>query len=152
MNLFLDLFTNKIFLAPASAWFVAQVLKVIINTVKSGFEKERMIGGGGMPSTHSATVTGLIIITGLTYGLAGFEFAMALFFGIVVIYDARGVRYEAQRMGKALNNLNDERKEEGKQPLDIKRFKEQLGHNVLEIIVGIIIGLIAAIIVYNLPF
>ncbi len=151
MNFLVDLFTNKIFLAPAAGWFIAQVIKVIIDTVKSGFCKERLYGGGGMPSSHSATVTGLIIITGALYGGASFEFVIALFFGIVVIYDARGVRFETQRQGKALNNLNEERKEEGKQPLEIKRFKEKLGHTIPEIIVGMIIGIICAVVVYHLP-
>ena len=152
MHFLADLFTNKIFLAPASAWFFAQVIKVIIDTFKSGFCKERLIGGGGMPSSHAATVTGLIIITGATFGTGSFQFVMALFWGIIVIYDARGVRYETQRQGKALNNLNEERKEEGKQPLDIIKFKEKLGHTVPEMIAGIILGIICAVIVYHIPF
>ena len=119
MQFLADLFTNKVFLAPASSWFFAQIIKVVIDSIKSGFCKERLIGGGGMPSSHAATVTGLIVITGAIYGGSSFEIAMALFFGFIVIYDARGVRYETQRQGRALNNLNDERKEEGKQPLDI---------------------------------
>ncbi len=152
MNFLQELFTNKIFLAPASAWFFAQLIKVIIDTVRSGFCKERLYGGGGMPSSHGATVTALMLITGVTYGAGSFEFVMALFFGFIVIYDARGVRYETQRQGKALNNLNYERQEEGKQPLDVKKFKEQIGHTVPEIIIGIIIGIICTVVVYHLPF
>ena len=94
MQFLADLFTNKVFLAPASAWFFAQIIKVVIDSIKSGFCKERLIGGGGMPSSHAATVTGLIVITGAIYGGSSFEIAMALFFGFIVIYDARGVRYE----------------------------------------------------------
>ncbi|SFH81993.1 hypothetical protein SAMN04487830_10962 [Pseudobutyrivibrio sp. OR37] len=147
-----DLFTNKIFLAPASAWFLAQILKVVIDTVKSGFCKERLIGGGGMPSSHAATVTGLVVITAILYGGASFEFTMALFFAFIVIYDARGVRYETQRQGKALNNLNDERQEEGKQPLDIIKFKEKLGHTIPELVAGMVLGIVCAVVVYHLPF
>lgn len=152
MQFLADLFTNKVFLAPASAWFFAQIIKVVIDSVKSGFCKERLIGGGGMPSSHAATVTGLIVITGAIYGGSSFEIAMALFFGCIVIYDARGVRYETQRQGRALNNLNDERKEEGKQPLDIIKFKEKLGHTVPELVAGIILGIICAVVVYHIPF
>lgn len=151
MQFLADLFTNKVFLAPASSWFFAQIIKVVIDSVKSGFCKERLIGGGGMPSSHAATVTGLIVITGAIYGGSSFEIAMALFFGFIVIYDARGVRYETQRQGRALNNLNDERKEEGKQPLDIIKFKEKLGHTVSELVAGIILGIICAVVVYHLP-
>ncbi len=152
MNFLKEVFTNNIFLGAAGSWFVAQVIKVLIDTFKSGFCKERLYGGGGMPSTHSATVTGLLVVTTATFGPSSFEFVMALFFAIIVIYDAANVRYETERQGRALNNLNEERKEEGKQPLNIKKFKEKLGHNVPEIIAGIIIGLIGGIIAYNLPF
>jgi acid phosphatase family membrane protein YuiD len=151
MHFLADLFTNKVFLAPASAWFIAQVLKIIISTVKSGFNVERLVGGGGMPSSHSAIVTALMLITAAIFGGGSFEFVMALFFCFIVIYDGRGVRYETQRQGKALNNLNDERQEEGKQPLDILKFNEKIGHTVPEIIAGIIIGIICAGVVYHLP-
>ena len=146
-----NLITNKIFLAPASAWFIAQLLKVIIDTAKGGFSKERLVGGGGMPSSHASTVTALAGITGLFYGAGSFEFVMTLFFGLVVIYDARGVRFETQRQGKALNNLNEERSEEGKQPLDIIKFKEKMGHTFPELVVGILIGIACVLVVYHLP-
>lgn len=152
MKIIVELFTNKYFLAPASGWFFAQIIKVIVDTVKSGFCKERLIGGGGWPSSHSATVTALMIITAALKGVDSFEFVMALFFGIVVIYDARGIRYEGQRHGKALNNLNEERIEEGKQPLDVVKFKEKLGHTIPEILAGIVLGIICAIVVYHLNF
>ena len=151
MSYITDLFTNKVFLAPASAWLAAQIIKIVIDTIKGGFRKERLYNtGGGMPSSHAATVTSLAIITALTFGTNSIEFAMALFFGIIVIHDARGVRYEAQRLGRALNNLNEERQEEGKQPLDIIKFKEKLGHTIPEIVFGMIIGVIAALIVNHI--
>ena len=93
MHFLVDLFTNKIFLAPAMAWLCAQVIKIVVDSVRSGFCKERFVVGGGMPSSHAATVTGLAIITAAIYGTGSFEFAIALFFGITVICDARGVRY-----------------------------------------------------------
>ena len=152
MGFLAALFTNKVFLAPAAGWFFAQVIKVIIDSVRSGFAIERLIGGGGMPSSHAATVTALVGITAALFGPASFEFAIALFFACIVIYDARGVRYETQRQGKALNNLNYERQEEGKQPLDITKFKEKMGHTIPELVVGMIIGAICAVVVYHLPF
>ena len=147
-----DLLTNKIFIAPALAWIIAQLFKVVIDSCKYGFCKERLYGAGGMPSSHSATVVALLIITEFWYGAGSFEFAIAFFFAAITLYDARGVRFETQRQGKALNNLNDEREEEGKQPLDIKRFKEKMGHTMPELLAGAVIGLICALIVYYLPF
>lgn len=152
MSFLIDWFTNKIFLAPASAWFIAQLLKVLIDTYKCGFQLERLGGGGGMPSSHSATMLGLIVVTGATYGGGSFEFVMALFFGIIVIYDALHIRYEGQRHGVALNNLNEERVEAGKQPLDVRPFKEKLGHTMPEVIAGALIGVICALVVLALPF
>lgn len=61
MNMLMDLITNRIFVATAAAWLVAQVLKVIIDAAKNGFSAERLTGSGGMPSSHSATVTGLVV-------------------------------------------------------------------------------------------
>ena len=152
MQYIVDLFTNKLFLAPASAWIISQIIKTLIDCYRSGFCKERFVGGSGMPSSHVATVTGLVIITGIYFGTGGFEFVMALVLGIIVICDARGVRYETQRQGRALNNLNEERLEQGKQPLEIYKFKEKLGHTIPEVIAGIIIGVICTIVVYHLPF
>ena len=147
-----DLFTNKLFLATASAWIISQIIKILIDCYKSGFCKERLVGGSGMPSSHAAAVTGLVIITGIYYGTGSFEFVIALVLGIIVVCDPRGVRYETQRQGRALNNLNEERLEQGKQPLDINKFKEKLGHTIPELIAGIIIGVACGVGVYHLPF
>ena len=152
MSHLVALFTSKYFLAPTIGWAVAQLLKMIIDTFRSGFSKERFKSNTGMPSSHGAIVAALIIITGLLKGTGSFEFAVVLFFGSIVLFDATGVRFETQRQGKALNNLNEERKEEGKQPLDIIKFKEKLGHTVPELIAGIILGIICAVIVYHIPF
>lgn len=148
----LDLLLNKMFIAPVVAWVIAQAIKILIDCYICGFNKERIGESGGMPSSVAATVVALIVITGACIGTGSFEFAMAFFFGFITLYDARGVRFETQRQGKALNNLNDEREEEGKQPLEIKRFKEKVGHTMSELVVGGIIGLVSAVVVYYLPF
>ncbi len=149
---FVDFITNKVIVAPAISWLVAHIIKIIVGCYRSGFSKERFYLGGGMPSSHGAGITALVIITGALYGSASFEFAVSLLFGIVVLYDEIGVRFESQRQGKALNNLNYERKEEGKQPLDVIKFKEKIGHTMPELLAGMAIGLIFGIIVYYLPF
>ena len=150
MSHLVALFTSKYFLAPAIGWAVAQCLKMIIDTFRSGFSKERFKSNTGMPSSHGAIVAALIVITGILKGTGSFEFAVVLFFGSIVLFDATGVRFETQRQGKALNNLNEERKEEGKQPLDIIKFKEKMGHTVPEILAGMVIGIICAAVVLHL--
>ena len=151
MEYVLQLLTNKVLIGTVAAWFIAQLLKVIIDTVKNGFSAERLTGGGGMPSSHSATVTALVTSTALVYGFGGFEFVMALFFAIIVIYDARGVRLETQRQSEMLNKINDEREASGKGRLYNKKYREKLGHTIPEIIAGLAIGLIVGIFVANLP-
>ena len=78
MNIIMDLVTNRILVATVAAWFVAQFLKVLFDTIKNGFSVERLTGSGGMPSSHSATVTGLVVSTAIVEGVGGFPFVMAM--------------------------------------------------------------------------
>ena len=107
MKFLTDLLTNRIFLSAAFGWLVAQTAKVMIAFFKKEFKAERLVGGGGMPSSHSATVTGLCVSTAYFYGAGGFEFVMALFFSFIVIYDALGVRLETGREAEILNRLRE---------------------------------------------
>lgn len=152
MGFFAELITNKIFVAPTVAWIVAQLIKMLVDVCKYGFNKENIYAKTGMPSSLAALVSAFIIITGIIYGGGSFEFALTFFVGFITLYDSRGVRYETSRHGKALNNLNEEREEEGKQPLDIIRFKEKVGHTLPELVAGILVGLVCAIIIFYLPF
>lgn len=150
MNMLMDLITNRIFVATAAAWLVAQVLKVIIDAAKNGFSAERFTGSGGMPSSHSATVTGLVVSTAIVEGLGGFPFVMALFFAIIVIYDAAGVRMETGREAQLLNRLLERDKAEGREPLYEGNLREKMGHTIPEIIVGMILGAVVAVIVCSI--
>ena len=95
MSFLNDLLHNQIFVAAVLGWLVAQVLKTIIHMiVNKQFVAERMVGGGGMPSSHSATVCALATATGMRYGGGSFEFAVAIMLAIIVMYDAMGVRRE----------------------------------------------------------
>jgi hypothetical protein len=136
--------------STAAAWFLAQLLKVIIDACKNGFSAERLTGGGGMPSSHAATVTGLTVSTAIVYGVNGFEFVMALFFAFIVMYDAAGVRMETGREAKVLNQLNEQRKKEGEESLLEKPLREKMGHTVPELIAGMVIGIAVAVLVCNL--
>ena len=86
-----DLVNNRIFMASVSGWLVAQILKTIIHMwFNRKFVAERLVGSGGMPSSHSATVCALAAAAGMEYGGGSFQFAMAAVFAIVVMYDAIG--------------------------------------------------------------
>ncbi|MCF0127462.1 MAG: divergent PAP2 family protein [Pseudobutyrivibrio sp.] len=149
---FYDMFTNKLFLAPAAGWFFAQVIKIFLDTLKNGFNPDRLTGSGGMPSSHSATVMGLLVAASTNYGPKSSEFVFAFFLAVIVIYDAAGVRLETQRQGFALNILNKERASEGKEPLIDRMLREKMGHTVPEILVGMVIGTICGLVVNILPF
>lgn len=141
----LNLLTNKVLVSACAAWFVAQLLKVIFSFISSGYNAKRLVGGGGMPSSHGATVTALATATGITYGVGGFEFATTLFFAIIVIYDAMGVRMETGREAKVLNKMMRRDIEEGRKSVQERELNELMGHTLTEIIAGVIIGVLVAV-------
>lgn len=146
MNVLTDLIRNPVFLSAAGSWLLAQILKIIYETIRYGFHFDRLAGGGGMPSSHSATVTGLSIGCLLTCSAASPEFAISLFFAIVVIYDAMGVRYETGKQSRILNAMRERDIHEGREPLFDDRLDEKMGHTLPEVIAGILIGLAVALI------
>lgn len=147
MQIFIDLITNPVLISACAGWFVAQLLKVIFHFIKYGPDWKRIAGGGGMPSSHSATVIGLTTATAITYGVGGFEFPMALFLAIIVIYDAMGVRLETGKEAAILNRLMERDKAEGKAPVQEKKLDEFMGHTFPEIVAGVVIGIVCGIVV-----
>ncbi len=136
---------NRILISAASGWLIAQLLKTLIYTfLNRKFVAERMVGGGGMPSSHSATVCALATSTAIEYGAGSFEFAMAAIFGLVVMYDAIGVRQETGKQAKVLNDMMELFSNMGKD-MDIeKQLKEFVGHTPLQVIAGAILGVSTA--------
>lgn len=144
MDIITQIIHNPVFVCATLGWFTAQLLKTIIHLiVTKEFVLERMVGNGGMPSSHSATVCALATATGLHYGFGGFEFVMATFFAIIVMNDAMGVRLETGKQAVVLNDMMELFKEmgrwNGKQPID--QFKEFVGHTPLQVLIGAIIGI-----------
>lgn len=147
MDYLIDFITNRIFVSTAASWFIAQFTKILIEWIKGGFRPERIAGGGGFPSAHSATVTGLACSTGIVCGTGGFEFVMALIFAIVVMYDAMGVRYETGQQAKVLNRMREKELSEGREPEQDQPMEEKIGHTFPEIAAGVILGIFVAVIV-----
>lgn len=153
MNVLVQILSNPLFISAALGWFVAQFLKTIIYfIVTKEFRLERMIGNGGMPSSHSATVCALATATGLHYGFSGFEFPMIAFFAIIVMNDAMGVRLETGKQSKLLNDMLLMFKEMPQwKPLNAhEHLKEFVGHTPLQILVGATLGILIAVAYYNL--
>ena len=107
MQLIKDLFSvNEILTVSLLGWFVAQVLKTIINFILLGkFQLERMWGDGGMPSAHSATVCAMVIATARSAGVGSSIFAVASVVAIITKHDAMGVRHETGDQAKVLNQM-----------------------------------------------
>lgn len=146
MTFFKELFSNELFVSAASAWFLAQILKTIIHSlITKDFNIERMYGSGGMPSSHSATVTALATSSYFLHGAASSEFAISIIMAIIVMYDARGVRLETGIQAKVLNDLIELLADVHNEimPLD-EKLKEFVGHTPLQVIVGAILGFIVS--------
>jgi acid phosphatase family membrane protein YuiD len=98
----------------------------------------RLIGTGGMPSAHSASVTALAVGVGLSEGWGSSVFGLATFFAVITMYDATGIRRAAGRQARILNQLAEGLREHHK--LDLERLAELLGHTPLEVVVGALYG------------
>ena len=141
MNYLIGITKNEILLSAVAGWFVAQVLKTIIHIlVTKSFDPERLVGTGGMPSSHSATVCGLATAVGINYGTSGIEFALACTFAIIVMYDALGVRRQTGKQAKILNEMIGIFNNMGTKMSTEDRLKEFVGHTPFQVIVGALIG------------
>lgn len=154
MQILSDILHNTVFMTSASAWAIAQIIKTIIDFAVSGTLKpERLVGSGGMPSCHSATVSSLATITLLVYGGNSFQFAIACMLAIIVMYDARGVRRETGTQAVIINEimeyLSNPLDENHKIPeFSEEKLKELVGHTPLQVLCGAILGILVAIFVY----
>ncbi len=135
---------NPILTTSLLSWFIAQVLKTIINFILLGkFQVERMWGDGGMPSAHSATVCAMAIATGRCMGFDSAVFAVACVVAIITMHDAMGVRYETGEQAKVLNQMIDnwiELSEKNVPFLQNMHLKEMVGHTPLQVTAGFLVG------------
>jgi hypothetical protein len=147
LRILISIVTSKIFYTTFFTWFLAQALKIIINFGRTGkIDFRLLVGTGGMPSSHTATVTALTTSVGLTSGWTSPVFMVSLGYCIVVCSDAMGVRRAAGRQARLLNMMMDEI---GHNRFHAeKRLKELLGHTPLEAAAGILLGILMPIIFY----
>ena len=141
MNDFQKIVTNKFIYVPLLVWFCIQTFKVIYELITTKkFNFKRIIGAGGMPSSHSAVVTTLATLIGRYDGFNSSEFALALIFAMVVMYDAAGVRRAAGKQAHLLNKIVET---PGLTNVQVQeRLVEVLGHTPLQVLVGATIGIL----------
>lgn len=141
----LELISNPYLLTALSSWLIAQVLKVIINAiVNRKLDLERLVGDGGMPSGHSATVTSLAVFLALANGPGSVEFAIAAILAVIVCHDASGVRMETGKQAAIINELVDFFENHSKEEITDVKLKELVGHTPLQVAAGILLGALNA--------
>ncbi|XP_021744504.1 uncharacterized protein LOC110710497 [Chenopodium quinoa] len=143
-----SIFTNVPLISALIAFILAQSIKVFTTWYKERrWDLKQLIGSGGMPSSHSATVTALAAAIGLQDGFGGSVFAAALILACVVMYDATGVRLHAGRQAEVLNQIVYGLPAE--HPLAESRpLRELLGHTPPQVIAGGLLGIITASMIY----
>ena len=138
-----QLFSNEILIASFFGWLIAQVLKTIIYVaVNKNFNPERLLGDGGMPSSHSATVMSLVTATALNFGADTFEFAIAAVLALIVMHDAMGVRRETGKQAKVINNMMEWFVQMDSDISPEQKLKEFVGHTPLQVLFGALLGIL----------
>ena len=143
---------NKILITGCVAWLLSQFIKAIIYLViNKRFNWERLLGDGGMPSSHSATVTAVAVMTGLRCGWESPIFAIAAILALVVMHDAMGVRQETGKQARVINNMLELINSFGRGELTPEEtLKEFVGHTRRQVVIGALLGGVIALIMDRL--
>lgn len=132
-----------------SGIILAQIVKCFLHLiVKRNLDLRLFTTTGGMPSSHSAGVMGLSTTVGLIQGFSSVEFAIALGFAFIVMYDAAGVRRAAGKQAACLNKIimdlyKQDLAEAG------GKLKELLGHTPMQVFAGALFGIVYAYYIHN---
>ncbi len=134
---------NKVLLIPAAVWCLAQVLKVIVGSVRDKrLNLSYMTTMGGMPSAHSALVCALATTIAVAEGVSSTLFALAAFFALLVMYDAAGVRHTVSTQSTILNRMLEELFKG--HPAFQQRLRELIGHTKFQVAAGASFGIVVA--------
>ena len=143
------LFSNKALISALYSWFIAQFLKIIIELFKRNklsskdFIFKALFSTGGMPSSHSATITSVALSIGIDLGLNSSVFALAVVMVIIVIRDATGVRLSSGRQAETINHLLEFHYKKANIPY--VKIKEVKGHTPLESFIGALVGILVTL-------
>ena len=139
------IYEYRYLIVPFATWFFIQLFKLIYDLVTTHkFNFKRILGAGGMPSSHSAVVVALCTMIGKNYGINSAIFGLSVVFAFVVMYDAAGVRRAAGKQAKLLNKIVQT---PGLSNVEVtEKLQEVLGHTPTQVFVGAFIGLIVGLI------
>ncbi len=141
----MNIWNYKFLIIPIIAWATVQIFKFLADAmVNKKINFKRLVETGGMPSSHSATVTSLMMAVGMSEGFSSPIFAIAFVFSVIVMYDAAGVRRAAGKQASILNQLINSKQVQ----VDTnEKLKELLGHTPFQVIVGGVYGAIVGVLV-----
>lgn len=138
-----ELINNHVLIAGLIAWSVAQLIKIPLEFLHTHkWNWSLLFRAGGMPSSHSALVTGIAHATALYVGFGTPIFALSVAVAMVVIYDATGIRRQAGKHAELINAMIDDLA--SGHPLKEETLREVLGHTPLEAIGGMVLGMLSA--------
>lgn len=136
-------------ITPLVAWLISQTLKIMFQRIEEGERKFRwdlLIRSGGMPSAHSASTASLATLVGIENGFDSALFAIAAVFTLVVMYDARGVRYASGKQASYLNLLLNLMRDEIHSDEELEVLKTEIGHSTMQVLAGLVVGITVAIV------
>ncbi|MGV8049964.1 MAG: divergent PAP2 family protein [Anaerolineaceae bacterium] len=144
---FWDLFKSPVTISGFAAMILAQLLKVLIDYFHNkSWNWALMVNPGGMPSSHSALMTGITASIGFYVGWGSPLFALSLSMTTIVVYDATGVRHQvglqAARINMIVKEIFEQRKLAEK---ELDSLREIMGHSPGEALAGMFLGLVVAI-------
>lgn len=147
----IQILSNKILLVAIISNVVAQVIKMPIYYIKAKkWDFSLLLSTGGFPSSHTSTVSALTLRIGTDLGFASPLFALSFIIACIVIIDASGLRQEVGRHSKTLNDLMQTLKM--REMLDFKELEELIGHTKLEVLGGLILGILFGLLSLKIPF
>lgn len=146
MENFYTITENRVLLAAVVAWFVSQGIKFFTCLIKTRkIKMDRIMGSGGMPSSHTASVMAATFSVGEIMGYNHPIFGGLMIMSFIVMYDAAGVRMAAGKQAKAINNIIEAL---GAYRVKIDgQLKELLGHTYMEVLVGAALGIVIALLI-----
>ncbi len=138
---------NRGLVTALAAVGAAQLLKLPVHYAKTGkCDVRKLVGSGGMPSSHSSGVSALAAYTATRYGVRTPAFAISAMLGIIVMYDAMNIRRHAGEIAVQVNDLDEDMERlAGREPgiyhkRRRERLKESLGHQPREVAAGSMLG------------
>lgn len=150
MNIF-EVFSNQVLWSALLPWSLAQMIKIPLEYFSTKrWNWSLLLRAGGMPSSHSALVTGACHAIGLRAGFSSPIYALSFVLAMIVIYDATGIRRQAGKHAEAINAIVEDMA--AGHPLQQEKLREVLGHTPLEAVGGTILGLLIAQLLWMIGF